>query len=128
MVDSHKFGDEISGFTGRKISLETSEGRIYNGILVSIDEKLNAIIEIVDSGEKIIISGNFVKEIRLARPFDVKAFVERLNHVFPGLVKVVENSIIVMDKIKVTERGVEGNGLAADRVRTIFEEFVREKR
>jgi hypothetical protein len=34
-----------------------------------------------------------------------------------------------MDKIKVTETGVEeGSGLAADRVRVIYDEFMRENR
>jgi hypothetical protein len=32
-----------------------------------------------------------------------------------------------MDKIKVTEHGIEeGTGLAADRVKAIYEEFMRE--
>ncbi|MFY3740056.1 MAG: hypothetical protein HMLIMOIP_000481 [Candidatus Nitrosomirales archaeon] len=54
-----------------------------------------------------------------------------MNRVFPGLVKVRDdiNTIIVMDKIKVTERGIaEGSGLAAERVKAIYDEFVREVR
>ena len=36
-------------------------------------------------------------------------------------------AIIVMDKIKVTQTGIEeGSGLAADRVKAIYDEFVRE--
>ena len=36
-------------------------------------------------------------------------------------------AIIVMDKIKLTKTGIEeGSGLAADRVRAIYDEFVRE--
>jgi hypothetical protein len=49
--------------------------------------------------------------------------------VFPGLVKIREDvgAIIVMDKIKVTQTGIEeGSGLAADRVKAIYDEFVRE--
>lgn len=129
MADLHKFSDEINGFVGRRVSVETSEGRIYRGILTSIDESLNLILENTDDNiDKLIINGNFVKEIKLARPFDVKSFVEKLNVVFPGLVKVVENTIIVMDKIIVTEKGVEGSGLAADRVRTIYQQFVKESK
>ncbi|MGH9954423.1 MAG: Lsm family RNA-binding protein, partial [Nitrososphaeraceae archaeon] len=36
-------------------------------------------------------------------------------------------AIIVMDKIKVTQAGIEeGFGLAADRVKAIYDEFTRE--
>ncbi|MDQ3882154.1 MAG: Lsm family RNA-binding protein, partial [Thermoproteota archaeon] len=70
------------------------------------------------------------KEVRLMeKPFDFKALAERLSRVFPGLVKVCEDvrAIIVMDKIKVTQAGIEeGSGLAADRVRAIYDEFTRE--
>ena len=77
-----------------------------------------------------IINGDFVKEIRLIeKPFDFKGLAERLSRVFPGLVKLREDigAIIVMDKIKITEHGVvEGSGLAAERAKAIFEEFIRE--
>ena len=129
MTYPRKFSDEISNFTGNRVTVETSEGRIYKGILVSIDESLNVIIE--DTGQNIdrmIINGSFVKEVKLTKPFDIRAFVEKLNNVFPGLVKVVENTIVVMDKIKVTEKGVEGSGLAVDRVKAMYEQFVKESK
>jgi small nuclear ribonucleoprotein (snRNP)-like protein len=126
---SHKFTDEIFGFMGKRVSVETSEGRIYKGTLVSIDEKLNVIIENTDDNiSKLIINGSFVKEVKLIKPFDISAFVARLNEVFPGLVRVVENTIIVMDKIRVTENGVQGSGLAAERVKAIYDQFVRESK
>jgi hypothetical protein len=52
-----------------------------------------------------------------------------LSRVFPGLVKIREDvgAIIVMEKIKVTESGIqEGSDLAADRVKAIYDEFIRE--
>jgi hypothetical protein len=79
---------------------------------------------------KIILNGSFVKEIKLMeKPFDFKALSDRISRVFPGLVKIREDvgAIIVMDKIKVTQAGIEeGSGLAAERVKTIYDEFVRE--
>jgi len=127
--EARKFSDNISDFRGKRVSVETSEGRIYKGTLVSIDENLNVIMENTDDNiDKLIINGSFVKEIQLTKPFNVSAFVERLNEIFPGLVRVVENTIVVMDKIRVTERGVQGSGLAADRVKAIYEEFVRESK
>ena len=133
-VVSRKFGEETLQFLGKKVSVETSDQKIYNGTLTGIDEKLDVVLDNVDVHGilKLILNGSFVKEIKLMeKPFDFKALSDRLARVFPGLVKIREDvgAIIVMDKIKVTQGGVEeGVGLAADRVRAIYEEFMREIR
>ena len=133
-VVSRKFGEETLQFLGKKVSIETSDQKIYNGTLAGIDEKLDVVLDNVDVQGilKLILNGSFVKEIKLMeKPFDFKALSDRLARVFPGLVKIREDvgAIIVMDKIKVTQGGVEeGVGLAADRVRAIYEEFMREIR
>ena len=127
-----KFYEEILQFVGKKVSIVTSYEKNYSGILTAIDEKLDTVLENVEGHGilRIIINGSFVKEIKLLeKPFDLKGLADRLSRVFPGLVKIREdvNAIIVMDKIKVTEHGIEeGTGLAADRVKSIYEEFMRE--
>lgn len=133
-IISKRFADEISSLVGRRVSVETSDGRSYLGDLLGVDEKLNIILDKVsgagDNVFKVVLNGEFVKEIRLVeKPFDLRALGDRLNRVFPGLVKLREDigAIIVMEKIKVTEQGVvEGIGLASDRVKSIYEEFMRE--
>ena len=131
-VITRRFGEETLQFIGKKVSVETSDQKIYNGILVGIDEKLDVVLDNLDTQGilKLILNGSFVKEIKLMeRPFDFKALSERLARVFPGLVKIREDvgAIIVMDKIKVTQSGVEERiGLAADRVKAIYDEFIRE--
>ena len=103
-------------------------------MLVGVDDKLNIVLDkVVGAGPnvfKVAMNGDSVREIRLTeRPFDFKALGERLNRVFPGLVSVREDigAIIVMEKVKVTEKGVtEGTGLAADKVRAIFDDYMRE--
>jgi small nuclear ribonucleoprotein (snRNP)-like protein len=130
-VVTRKFGEEALQFLGKKVSVETSDQKIYNGTLAGIDEKLDVVLDNVEGHGvlKVIVNGSFVKEIRLMeKPFDFKALAERLSRVFPGLVKIRVDvgAIIVMDKIKVTQAGVEeGAGLAADRVRQIYDEFTR---
>src|SRR5919197_4519814 len=131
-VISRKFGEETLQFLAKKVSVETSDQKIYNGTLTGIDEKLNVVLDNVNVEGilKLILNGSFVKEIKLMeKPFDFRALSDRLARVFPGLVKIREDvgAIIVMDKIKVTQAGVEeGVGLAADRVRAIYDEFMRE--
>lgn len=127
-----KFYEEILQFVGKKVLIETSYDKNYSGTLCAIDEKLDTVLENVEGQGilRIIINGSFVKEIKLLeKPFDLKGLADRLSRVFPGLVKIRDDvkAIIVMDKIKVTEYGIEeGSGLAADRVKSIYEEFMRE--
>jgi small nuclear ribonucleoprotein (snRNP)-like protein len=127
-----KFYEEILQFVGKKVLIETSYDKDYSGTLSAIDEKLDIVLENVEGQGilRIIINGSFVKEIKLLeKPFDLKGLADRLSRVFPGLVKIRDDvkAIIVMDKIKVTEYGIEeGSGLAADRVKSIYEEFMRE--
>jgi small nuclear ribonucleoprotein (snRNP)-like protein len=127
-----KFGEESIQFIGKKVSIEISDNKTYNGTLIGINEKLDVILTDLDTSGiiKIIINGSFIKEIKLMeKPFDLKALGERFSRVFPGLVKVREDvgAIIVMDKIKVTQNGIEeGTGLAADRIKAVYEEFIRE--
>jgi small nuclear ribonucleoprotein (snRNP)-like protein len=127
-----KFYEEILQFVGKKVSIETSYDKSYSGTLSAIDERLDTVLENLEGQGilRIIINGSFVKEIKLLeKPFDLRGLADRLSRVFPGLVKIRDdvNAIIVMDKIKVTEHGIEeGTGLAADRVKSIYEEFMRE--
>lgn len=131
-VIARKFGEETFQFIGKKVSVETSDEVVYNGILSAIDDRLDIVLNNVEGQGilKIILNGSFVKKIKLLeKPFDFKALSDRISRVFPGLVKIREDvgAIIVMDKIKVTQAGIEeGSGLAADRVKAIYEDFIKE--
>lgn len=133
-IISRKFAEESIQFLGKKVSIETSDSKNYTGILVGLSEKFDLILSDVDSQQiqKMMINGLFVKEIKLLeRPFDLKALADRLSRIFPGLVKIRDDigAIIVMDKIKVTESGLEeGSGLAASRVKAIYDEFLKESK
>ncbi len=128
-----RFGDELSSFIGKPVVVATGEGKDYGGVLLGVDEGLNLILDkVTGAGEnvfKVAINGSNVREIKLmAKPFDFRALGERMNRVFPGLVAVREDLgvIMVMDKIKVTEKGVEGTGLAVDKAKAIYDEYMRE--
>jgi len=67
--------------------------------------------------------------LSVEKPFDLKALSERLEKVFPTMVRLYEDNgfIWVMDKVKVTEKGVvEGSGPAAERVQSVYEHFIGE--
>lgn len=131
---TRKFGEETLQFLGKKVSIETSDNKVYSGTLAGIDEKLDVVLDNVEGHGimKLILNGSFVREVRLMeKPFDFKALADRFTRVFPGLVKIRDDigAIIIMDRIKVTQSGVEeGTGPTADRVRQIYDDFMKETR
>jgi small nuclear ribonucleoprotein (snRNP)-like protein len=133
-LTNRKFNEEMLQFVGKKVSVETSDQKNYDGVMAAMDEKLNVVIDNVEGKGilKLIINGSFVKEVKLLeKPFDLKGLAERLGRVFPGLVKIRDDvgAIIVMDKIKVTQAGIEeGVGLAANRVKAVYDEFMRDSK
>ena len=131
---TRKFGEETLQFLGKKVSIETSDNKVYSGTLAGIDEKLDIVLDNVEAHGimKLILNGSFVREVRLMeKPFDFKALADRFTRVFPGLVKIRDDigAIIIMDRIKVTQSGVEEcTGPTADRVRQIYDDFMKETR
>ena len=65
----------------------------------------------------------------MEKPFDLQSLADRLERVFPRMVRVVEGAgvILIMDKIRLSEKGIiEGSGPAAERVQKVYEEFMKE--
>ena len=132
-IPARRFIEEISTFIGRKVNVTTVDGRKLTGELLGITESLSLVLGRVGGSPdipKVILNGSEVREIALLeRPFDLRLLAERIERVFPGMVRLREDigAIIVMDKIKVTESGVvEGTGPSADRVRSIYEGYISE--
>ncbi|MEM0074763.1 MAG: Lsm family RNA-binding protein [Nitrososphaerota archaeon] len=129
---ARRFAEELASFGGKKVTVETVDGKRYEGIALGIQENLSIILGSLEGEErayKIAIGGHAVKEIRLVeKPFDLRALADSISRTFPGLVRYREDigAIIVMDKIKVTESGVvEGTGPSADKVRQIYDDYIR---
>jgi len=129
---ARRFIEELGSLLGRKVTIETTEGKRYKGTVLGLHEDLSTVLGDVEGEEgtyKVVINGNSIREIKLVeRPFDLKSLADAIGRVFPGLVKLREDigAIIVMDKIKVTESGVvEGSGPSGEKVRQIYEDYVR---
>ena len=135
-VAGRKFFGEISALLERMVVVLTNDGKKYTGTLVGINpETLSLFLSDAknDKGQvfdRVVLNGNIVAEIlAIEKPFDLKALADRLEKVFPTMVKLYEDKgfIWVMDKIKVTEKGVvEGSGPAAERVQKVYEQFISE--
>ena len=136
-IAERKFIEELSSLLQKIVVVHTAEGKNYTGTLSGIDtDTMSMCLEGVkdESGnimEKFFINGQTVHQVyTVEKGFDLRSLAERLERVFPRMVKLIEEAgvIVVMDKIRVTEEGiVEGRGPAAERVQKIFEEFVKEQ-
>ncbi|MFP3984977.1 MAG: Lsm family RNA-binding protein [Candidatus Bathyarchaeia archaeon] len=120
----------------KKVTVETADGKSFSGTLAGInpDNMSLCLSEARDEKgqtlHRVVLSGSVVAKIFAAeKPFDLKALAERLEKVFPNLVRLYEDKgfIWVMEKIKVTQKGVvEGTGPAAERVQRVYEQFLSE--
>jgi len=132
-----KFMEELSNLLQKNVSILTSAGKTFVGTLTCIDtDKMGGCLTNSKSDDgtaahKLFLNGDIIVQISsFERPFDLQSLGERLERVFPRMVRVMDDAgvIVVMDRIRVTEKGiVEGAGPAAERVQKVYEEFLREK-
>lgn len=133
-----KFFGEIAALLDKTVMVVTMDGKAYSGTLAGINPDTLSLCLADAKDEKgtavhrVFFNGSAIASISaIEKPFDLKALAERLEKVFPTLVRLYEDKgfIWVMDKIKVTEKGVvEGSGPAAERVQTVYGHFVSEKK
>jgi len=127
---------DLAELLDRKVLVITRDGKTFEGKLSGFDHpSLNISLVDVRVGEntypKVIVKGDVIAEIiAKEKPlFDAKEFAEILKRYFPNLVKVHEEAGIVMvgDRIRISEKGVEGVGPIADRVRKLFNDYIESK-
>jgi len=135
-VSQRRFLTEVGALVDKVVSVVTTDGKSFVGSLVGVnpDDLSLCLAEAKDDKgrviHRVILNGAVVAQIlAIEKPFDLKALADRLEKVFPTLVKLYEDKgfIWVMDKIKVTEKGViEGTGPAAERVQKVYSQFLSE--
>jgi len=135
-VAQRKFFGEIAALLDRTVMVIAMDGKKYSGTLAGINPETLSLCLSEAKDEKgtylhrVFLNGSTIAQIfTVEKPFDLKALSERLDKVFPTMVKLYEDKgfIWVMDKIKVTEKGVvEGSGPAAERVQKVYDLFLKE--
>jgi small nuclear ribonucleoprotein (snRNP)-like protein len=135
-VAQRKYFTEVAALADKTVAVITTNGKTFNGTLVGINPD-NLSLTLADVKDemgrllnRLVINGAVVMSIASAeKPFDLKALANRLEKVFPTMVKLYDDQgfIWVMDKVKLTEKGVvEGTGPAADRVQKVYSQFMAE--
>jgi small nuclear ribonucleoprotein (snRNP)-like protein len=135
-VGQRRFFGEIARLLDKSVMVIMMDGKKYSGTLVGINPATLTLClsEAKDASgaymDKVFLNGSVIAQIfTVEKPFALKALAERLEKVFPTMVKLYEQKgfIWVMDKIQVTEKGVvEGSGPAAERVQKVYDLFMKD--
>jgi small nuclear ribonucleoprotein (snRNP)-like protein len=135
-VAKRKFFGEITALLDKMVMVITMDGKKYSGTLAGINpETLSLCLSEAkdDKGtylHRVFLNGSTIAEVfTVEKPFDLKALSERIEKVFPTMVRLYEDKgfIWVMDKVKLTEKGVvDGSGPAAERVQKVYDLFIKE--
>ena len=137
-VAQRKLFTELAALADKHVTVTTTTGKKFNGTLLGInpDNLTLCLSEAKDEAgipaHRIFLNGTTITQISSSeKPFDLPALAQRLEKVFPTMVKLYEDKgfIWVMDKVKLTEKGVvEGAGPAAERVKRVYDTFQAESK
>jgi hypothetical protein len=135
-VAQRRYFTEVSALADRHVIVSTTTAKTFTGTLLGINPD-NLSLCLADAKDeegkllhRVFLNGHVVAQVlSVEKPFDLKALADRLEKVFPTMVKLYEDKgfIWVMDKVKLTEKGVvEGSGPAAERVQKVYDQFIGE--
>lgn len=136
-VAKRSYQKEISAFTNKRVAVVLKNGTKYVGEMKGVSpETLTCVLvkarkdQDLKEIHRIALNGDLISEIYLEEaPFDLLGLKEELEQIFrrPGDVKVYDEAglIVVLERVKVSETGVEGSGPVADRVRAIFNRYAQ---
>jgi len=119
-IAQRKFFTEVAALVDKSVIVAATTGKTYSGTLIGVNPDTLSLCLAEAKDEKgktlhrVFLNGNVVAQIlSVEKPFDLKSLAERL--------------IWVMDRVKLTEKGVmDGSGPAADRVQKVYEQFISE--
>nr|UMA73082.1 putative LSM domain-containing protein ITB [uncultured archaeon] len=137
---ARRFTAKVNGLIDRVVITVTKDGRAYTGRPTGFDPATMSVIleEVKDqqgaSWPFVLIMGSNIAEIRVSESevFNAKEFAEflaRFGNIDRSLIRVFEdaNAVEVSRSVRVTKNGVEGVGPLAQKVNTLFREYLRTK-
>ncbi|MEM0374544.1 MAG: Lsm family RNA-binding protein [Sulfolobaceae archaeon] len=140
-VGARKISTDLNMMIDKTVVVKMINNKTYTGTLSSYETSpfLIALSNAKDENNnvyyKVILNGSFIQEIliKTAPIFDPKEFAEILTRTLglrSGDVRVYEEAgiVTVLDKIKVSESGVEGSGPLAQRIYDIFNDYISKKK
>nr|ADQ54395.1 small nuclear ribonucleoprotein [uncultured marine crenarchaeote E37-7F] len=136
-VGRRMFFDELSKLLQKTVIAITVDGKTYTGNLEGYDPEsmsiclTNAKDEEGKTIPKIFFIGNTISKIYATeKPFDLQALANRLERIFPRMVKLYDDIdvIVVMDRVRINASGLlEGSGPIAERAVRVYNEFIKDE-
>lgn len=137
MMAANVFQREINQMINEVVIVELKNGQKIKGILKAVlPDNLSIVLGDVALGSEkyssVIFSGDSISAIYLKKfKLDLDELRLMLEKVFPRMIiyRREQGVIIVMNKIRVTESGIEGErGPVYERVKRVYEEFMAKKK
>lgn len=138
---SRRLLSDLTNMLDKSVVVKLRDGRVYEGVLSGFDhQRLHLSLSKArdasgNTYHKVIIAGDSISEVLIkeAPLFDAQEFAEivmRKLNLRPGDVKVYPDAgvVVVLNTIRVTEGGVEGSGPIANKVYSIFNEYIEGRR
>ncbi len=131
---------ELNSLVGNEVLVKLVDGTTYVGTLIGIDLSdrlsLHIVLENARTQDgrvlyKVFINGDRVSEIIFEQrpifdPEEFAKFVASKLNIPLNSIRVIKEakSVLVYDRYKVTENGVEGSGALASKLYSVFQEYV----
>lgn len=140
-MSSRRVSGDLNTLIDKTVIVKLSNNKTYSGILSSFElspfmiSLTNAKDNENNTYYKVIINGSLITEILVknAPIFDPREFAELVAkelNIRPADIKVYEEAgiVTILDKIKVSENGVEGSGPLAQKVYDIYNTYIEKKK
>ncbi len=137
---SRRFVARLNALLGKSVIVYTMKGNTYKGTLYGFDQSSLSIVLTNAEDTKgnkhpiILIAGHNLAEIRVEETavFDAREFADflvRYGGIALHQVRVYEdlNIVEVSRSVKVSKDGVEGSGPLAQKIYTLYREYLRKK-
>ena len=132
---TRRFNTEVQALLDKEVTVIMTNGKKFTGTLIGYDSNSKNIClgNVKDeNGESytrmIVYSTSITVIFTKEHLIDLRKFAGILEKYFPKMVRYYEEGrvIVVMDRIRVSDKGVEGTGPMAERIKRLFDEFLKE--
>ena len=140
-MSSRRVATDLNSLLDKTVIVRLTNNKVYDGILTSYE--LSPFLLVLTNAKdndnntyyKVVLNGTFISEILVKSSpiFNPKEFadlvIKELN-LRAADIKVYDEVgiVVVLDKIKVSEAGVEGSGPLAQRIYDLFNDYINKKK
>jgi len=140
-MSSRRVATDLNSLLDKTVIVRLTNNKVYDGVLTSYELSpfLLVLTNVKDNDNnsyyKVILNGTFISEILVKsspifNPREFADLVAKELNIRTADIKVYEEAgiVVILDKIKVSESGVEGSGPLAQRIYDLFNDYINKKK